>query len=564
MSSLRFRPVRYLEELNQLRIYYRMECILETEEAIGAMPDPGKSFSQLLERVVGAHPGSARKALQVEEPMTLVIVSDTMFQRALEPFIQWKTRKGFRIIEAYRQDPQVGSSRESIKSYLNLLYHNPPPGIAPPSYLLIVGDVEHIPLSQATGQITDLYYAEYDGEGDYIPDVFYGRISVKTEAELEAVVDKILGYEQYQMPDPTYLDRSVLIAGVDGTYAPVHGNGQIRYAGDYYLNESTGNENFSFYYPESDTSDAIILDLLSEGVGFVNYTGHGLYDRWINPTFHQNDIDSMTNFGKYPVMIGNGCETNIYNLGTCFAEALVKAPGRGALAYIGCTNDSYWDEDYYWSVGVGPIRSEPTYEETSRGFYDRVFHTHQEPREIWTPSLGEMIFGGNLSVQQSFTSLKKFYWEIYQLSGDPTLVPWFGRPVQRSVRYPAILPSGSQGVDVVGAPYDYVAISANGVLINAVHASGEGIASLSLPDTLSPGTYDLVVTGDTYQPFLGILEIGTPSMGFLEMDQYALSMESVESDRQMTPDEEVSFNLRLVNRGGAAIESDTLLLRTRS
>ena len=38
--------------------------------------------------------------------------------------------------------------RESIKSYLKTLYTQPVEDVAPPSFLLIVGDVEHIPLSQ--------------------------------------------------------------------------------------------------------------------------------------------------------------------------------------------------------------------------------------------------------------------------------------------------------------------------------------------------------------------------------------------------------------------------------
>jgi len=415
-------------------------------------------------------------------------------------------------------------------------------------------------LSQSSGQITDLYYTTFDGEADYIPDLFYGRISVATEEQLQAVLDKILEYEQYQFPDPSFLDEAVLIAGVDGTFAKRHGNGQINYASAYYLNPLHNINDHTFLYPESGTSDSLILDLISGGVGFVNYTGHGLYDRWMDPTFHQNDIPQLQNLGKYPVMIGNGCETNIYNLGECFAEALLRAPQKGALAYIGCTNDSYWDEDYFWSVGLGPIVADPVYEETSVGYYDKVFHSHGEPRELWTPSLGEMIFGGNMSVQQSNSSRKKFYWEIYQLAGDPSIVPWFSQPGEREVLYPGVLPVGSNRMDVTCAPYDYIALSKNGVLLDALHASAEGFATLYFPDTLTGGTLDLVATGDLYRPFSGKVEIGIPADPYLDLLKYGFSNESVENDGLISDDEELSFKMQWINRGSVELYQDTLIL----
>jgi len=560
MSTMHFNPVRYNPVKNQIKVYFDVACSIETAVQTNRKQIPSKAFERLFGRVVRQNLVATKKGIFAEEPMTLVILSDTLFRETLQPFIQWKTKKGFKVEEAYLHDPAVGSSRKSIKSYLEILYHQPAEGVAPPTYLLIVGDVENFPLSQSGGQITDLYYATFDGEDDYIPDLFYGRISVTSENQLQNVLDKILEYEQYQFPDPSFLNESVLIAGVDGTFAGTHGNGQINYAHDYYFNEANGITAHTFLYPESDTSDGRILELISGGVGFVNYTGHGVYDKWINPTFHQNDIEDLENQGKYPVMIGNGCETNVFNLGECFAEALLRAPGKGALAYIGCTNDSYWDEDYFWSVGVGPIVAEPLYEETTPGFYDKVFHSHNESHELWTPSLGEMIFGGNMSVQQSNSSRKKFYWEIYQLAGDPTIVPWFSLPVSREVLHPDLLPSGSNRMDVTCAPYDYVALSKNGVLLDALHASREGYATLFLPDTVKHGIVDLVVTGDRYIPFTDEVVVGVPPDPYLDLAGYDLSHESVEEDGMINLNEQFSLDMQWINRGAADLHYDTLVL----
>ena len=76
--------------------------------------------------------------------------------------------KGFHVIEAYTDDPAVGNTTSSIKSYLQNLYNNPV-SMNPPSYLLLVGDVNEIPSFSGTqgSHVSDLYYAEYDGNGDF-------------------------------------------------------------------------------------------------------------------------------------------------------------------------------------------------------------------------------------------------------------------------------------------------------------------------------------------------------------------------------------------------------------
>ncbi|MCP4312548.1 MAG: hypothetical protein GY790_14900 [Bacteroidetes bacterium] len=559
MCNLHFSPVQYNPVRKQLKVYSRVRCIIESGrvQAVPGLADG--AFSNLFGRVVRQDNITVQKAVEAERPMTLVILSDTIFREALQPLVEWKSRKGFRVVEAYRHDSLAGGTRKTMKAYLETLYHYPPDGIAPPTYLLIVGDVEHIPLSQYSGQVTDLYYATYDGEGDYIPDLFYGRISVASPKQLEGVVEKILEYEQHLFPDPSFLERSVLIAGVDGVYAGTYGNGQINYAGAYYLNAGMGREAYLFPYPESHTSGGEIIGLISGGVGFVNYTGHGLTDRWEDPAFTTGHIDQLQNQGMYPVMIGNGCETNRFSVGECFAEALVRAPGKGALAYIGCTNDSYWDEDYYWSVGLGAISSNPGYEVTTQGYFDKVFHTHGEAHELWTPSLGEMIFGGNMAVQQSSTHRKQFYWEIYQLAGDPSIVPWFSQPAKQQVIHPSAIPAGVQRVDVRCDPYSYVALSHEGRLLDARHADPGGFVTLWF-DTISSGALDLMVTGDAHQPYSSQVELGNRSGSYLDLLGHKFAGESHEEDGLLTPGEEVSLSLELMNRGVEAIVGDTLLL----
>lgn len=180
LSTLRFNPVRYNPARNLVKVYYNVNCNITMVISERSRHIPPEAFSGIFSRVV-TRSDAAKKAIFAEEPMTLVILSDTMFRETLQPLVQWKTSKGFRVLEVYRQNSSVGSSRESIKSYLNELYTNPSNGVAPTTFLLIVGDVEHIPLSQSGGQITDLYYAEYGrtGEQQFKEKILLGDLSAR-------------------------------------------------------------------------------------------------------------------------------------------------------------------------------------------------------------------------------------------------------------------------------------------------------------------------------------------------------------------------------------------------
>ena len=168
-----------------------------------------------------------------------MIVSDRSFEQVLQPFVDWKTKKGFNVIEAYTDDPNVGNTTTSIKNYLQNLYNNPGSN-NPPSYILLVGDVNEIPSFSGTqgNHVSDLYYAEYDGNGDFYADVYYGRFSSSNPQEIQHMVTKTIDYEMYNFQDPSFLADAVMISGVDAAMAPTYGNGQINYANQYYTNLS--------------------------------------------------------------------------------------------------------------------------------------------------------------------------------------------------------------------------------------------------------------------------------------------------------------------------------------
>jgi len=448
-----------------------------------------------------------------------------MFQEALQPFIEWKRLKGFYVIEAYTNNPEVGASTTSIKSYLQNLYENPAEGVNPPTFGLLVGDVAQIPsFSGLAGtHKTDLYFFEYTG--DKLPEVFYGRFSAQSVDHLIPQIEKTLLYEKYEMEDPSYLSDHILVAGVDATWAPVYANGQIRYAHNNFSNSDNSINPYTYLYNDIEGSttgiasnnsaaSADIRAKIGVGVGWANYTAHCSSSGWSNPSFSTSHIPELTNDGKYGVWIGNCCESNRFEVGECFGEAALRAVNKGAVGYVGGSNLTYWHEDYYFAVGNGTIVAFPEYQNFGTGVYDALFHTKANEAENpskWYITQGQLLVSGNLAVQSSTSTRKNYYWEIYHLMGDPSLTPYLWEPEPMEVDFPVPqLMIDFSEFEINTAPFAYISLSQNGVSIAITTADIEGNATLTIPgETLTIGEADIVITAQNRQPYFGSIIVSS-------------------------------------------------------
>jgi hypothetical protein len=493
--------------------------------------------------------GTGMRDPMTRYPVKMVIVSAPMFHDALQPYIDWKTRKGFTIIEAYTDNPEVGTTTASIKDYLTGLYNAGTPEDPAPSFVLFVGDVAQIPAFSQSGHVTDLYYCEYTG--DYFPDVYYGRFSATTVAQLQPQIDKTLMYEQYTFPDPSFLGESLMVSGVDASFAPIHGNGQINYGTTNYFNEAHGFLSHNYLYPASGSSSSAIIQNVSNGVAYGNYTAHGSSSGWGNPSFVISDIPGLQNAGKYPLLVGNCCLTSTYNV-NCFGEELLRAQDKGAIGYIGASNSTYWDEDFYFGVGVGPIVLHPTYESTTLGTYDRAFHDHGETFADWYVTQGQMFVAGNLAVTQGSPGMALYYWQVYCLMGDPSLMIYWGVPAAMSVNYEPLMPLQSDEFTVNAAPYAYVAISKDGILHGSALADETGTALVSLSPISVPGEAEIIVTAQNLQPFIGTVMVASPEGPYIMLQSQMVNDASANNNQLPEFGEEFGFNMALKNVGNTA------------
>ena len=468
------------------------------------------------------------KNVRTTAPVRYLIVAHSMFRNQLDDFAAWKRRKGFLTDIVYTDDTVIGSNL-MVSPFLHNLYNNATAANPAPTYVLIVGDHEQIPaFSGTTGShITDLPYMTWT-TGDHIPDCYYGRFSAQDLSQLTPQIEKTLMYEQYAFANPSFLDRAVMVAGVDGgtsgDYGYTHADPAMDYAITHYVNGSNGFSSVRYY-----KNDTFIIPLASnltvgssaysnsatvradynQGAGWINYTAHGSATSWGTPNFTTSHAAAMTNTQKFGLMIGNCCLTNKFETTTCLGEALLRKGNYcGAVGYIGGTNSTYWYEDFYWAVGIrNPNAIGPSmpmvYDSGNLGNYDANFHTHGEPRSQWVETQGAFVVNGDAIVESgtSSASMKYYYWEIYQLMGDPSVMPYRTQADSIVINAPSMLAAGTSSLSVHAVPYAYVAITdtLTHTLIDAQYADSLGNVTLTLPFDLPVDGYEIAASAQQYR-----------------------------------------------------------------
>ncbi len=533
LATIKFNPVRWNPVTNQLIIVKEITVAVRQQNAdIAATKRMQRLYaSPAFGSGIAAINSIGSKDNHTNAPLRYTIVAHSSFRGALDEFAAWKRRKGFLVDLVYTDDANVGSSTSSIQNYLQGLYDNATESSPAPTYVLFVGDIAQIPafsLSSYDGpHSSDLSYCCWTGN-DNIPDCYYGRFSAQNINQLTPQISKTLMYEQYTFPDPTYLNTAALIAGVDGGYSSdngyKYGDPAMDYATKTYVTTANGFTNIVYYKnntsfvptgvtvtgsSQANGTAAALRTLYNNGCGFVNYTAHGGTTEWSNPSFTTSNVSQMTNNNKPMVMIGNCCLSNSYQVDACLGEALLrKNNNAGAVGYIGGSNSTYWTEDFYWSVGIRTNINNTMntdYDANNLGMYDKLFHTHNEAYSNWFTTMGGMIFAGNMAVENSTSNaqMKIYYWQIYHLMGDPSLMPYIhGEADVMTANIPGAIPIGMSTMSVGAVPYAYVALKdPDGNLVGAAFADASGNATLQFAALNTPGTYEVAITAQGYQPF---------------------------------------------------------------
>ena len=529
VGALQINAVRYNAAANTIRVYNNIEVEVTFENADRALTEKTlvNTYSPYF-RPVYASLFNEKMVRDIYDehpdlwavPVRVLVVADRMFENAMQPWLTWKTEKGFYMDVNYTDE--IGSTAAAIKSFITNKYEEGVANGSTPTFVIIVGDKNQVPQSQmgsATSKVTDLYYyAVAGGPTDYFGDMFHSRFTCETVEEFVNAMDKSLMYEQYTMPDPSYLNNVLLIAGWDSYWNGYVGKPTIQYAMNYYYNEEHGFDNVYNYLQQPYTG---CYQHLNTGVNFVNYTAHGGETSWSDPSMSVTNVNALTNSNKYFLAMGNCCLAADWGyFSKSLGEAFLIAKDKGAYAYIGSPVETYWYEDYYFGVGATSTYGQmPLFENTTMGVYDATFQDDFN-------SVSAIPFIGNVAVAYAHANgytgsvSDQYYWEAYHVLGDGSVCPYHTNPIENTVSHMPTLPIGMDYYTVSADAGSYVGISKDGVLYGAGEIGEEGTADIPITPITSGGDVKIVVTHPQRQPYIAVVPAAAMEGPYVAVDSY--------------------------------------------
>ncbi len=572
LGRLTIAPVQYNPAEETIKVYNNIEVEIQYSGSDRALTNYIKAstyspyFEAIYDMVI--NPFDSKDLFYeypdlTKYPIKMVIVSHPDFEETLQPYIDWKTKQGYEIIEAYTDD--IGSSASDIQDFIHGEYNAGTPEDPAPTFVIVVGDPDKLPASaigSASGQVTDLYYASVDG--DYFADMYLGRLSARNEQELQNQLDKILYYQQYEFDDPSYLNDVTLIAGSDATWNPAIGQPTVQYGTENYFNTANGFNNVNAYL----TNYSGCYDEERISVSLINYTAHCNSTSWGNPNLSVGDVHNMTNEGKYPLAIGNCCMSAQFGHSESIGEAWVRAENKGGVAYIGSAPNTHWFEDFYWAVGAFPIQGNnngyvPDTAETTIGVYDAPFVSDYR-------AVASKKFVGNLAIteahQQAYPthSNVQWYWEGYHTFGDPSTVIYLTEGSENTVDHMDILPIGLDFFTVSAEPGSYVGISKDGVLHGAALVDESGEVDVPIDPVQEGGDVTIVVTKPQYIPYIQEVPAAAQEGPYVTFDYYEIDDSEGNNNNQADYGEFIKLDVSLKNVGKEIAENVEAEISTES
>ena len=436
--------------------------------------------SLLASQILNYHQGAGGK-----EPENYLIITADVYETGLADFVSLKQAQGFNVTLASLTDVG-GTTTTAIKNYITAQYN----GDYPPDYVLLVGDhndgTDSLPAWPFPGYsyYTDLFYGTMGGSSDYVPDIHIGRFPVRETSQLANMVNNAIYYEEDVTGAEDWVKKAAFLASDDGSWywmAEATHNYVINtytlglgYTGIFPVNPQPGGDKLYAITYNADSTD--VVNSINDDRAMVIYSGHGGPTSWAGPSLNQSQVRNLTGVIS-PYVAGHACVTSDFTTNESFGDTWVIQNGKGALTYLGASNNSYWDED----------------DVLERVIFDTLYDAVPV-----TPSVAEMKWEGLMAVQMEYPSSANYYWEEYHLFGDPSTVIVLGprSPVSTLAVAPnsfAVCNDAEINAAVtVGSINDF----AEEVSLSAADAPAGFTPALDPETVTPPGSSTLTLAGD--------------------------------------------------------------------
>ena len=277
----------------------------------------------------------------------VVMISYPDFATALAPLVELRESQGHRVLlatteEIYDQYNYGERSPFAIQSFLDdatKRWKRKPQAILlvggasfDPRDYLGLGDFDFVPTrmieTAAFKTSSDDWFTDFQGTG--YATIPTGRFPVRTVAETQLVVSKIVDYEQRKDSGP-WNEHALLIGDQNVT---------ANFSGAVVSAAAVLPSTLKVSEILADGQDpgavrAQILGALNNGSLIVDYQGHGAEQQWsFTDFFNSDDANALTNGEKLPVYIMMDCLNGLFQdvYGESLAASVLLAPYGGGVA----------------------------------------------------------------------------------------------------------------------------------------------------------------------------------------------------------------------------------------
>ena len=350
------------------------------------------------------------KYAQKEETGEILILTSNENLNAATNLANWKNEKGIKTKIALIDT--IGSHSNAIKQFIssylianqNLLY------------VIFIGNHNNIP-SYSYGFIdgeeywSDSYYAQLIGN-DLFPDVFMGRITGNSQ-EITSIINKIITYEKSPFAGD-WMEKAIGIGSAEGAFEGDDNESDwqhlrnikptllsINYTAVYEFYDGSRGEADA----DNDPSKEDVISAINDGVGLINYTGHGTIGTFNTSGITIDDIKNITNEGKNPFVVSVACNHGSYTSNNCIAQQfMIGNPNKtnsGSIAFCGSSILMDW---------APPMQTQ-----------DEISEIIKNTESSRTKStLGGLFWNGQLSMLEKYGTNGEGVIKTWIFFGDPS------------------------------------------------------------------------------------------------------------------------------------------------
>lgn len=361
-STLRVYPVQFNPASKTARVYSQVTLKIKT----GVVRKPADAQKSTWNTIYKAQfvnydytVSTAKTTNSVVQPVSnMLVITSAAYVDSLQAFLRWKMECGIRTHLLITDSIAGGATPHNIQTYIAANSQ-----AMDLDYVLLVGDNADLP------PVTDMTNSGLTVAGpsdaaygymtlDHYPDIIVGRFSVESLEDLSVQTRRTIEYEKQPTIGGAWYGKGIGIASNQGPGDDnemdfehirnirslltnvLYSDVDELYDGDQGGVDSLGDPNYMN-----------VVNDMNNGVGIVNYCGHGWMNGIATTGFSSWDVPLLNNYnGQWPFFLVVGCQVGDFVSGTCFAEDLVRAHDpvnkkpAGSIVSFMSTINQYWSE----------------------------------------------------------------------------------------------------------------------------------------------------------------------------------------------------------------------------